>query len=97
LRAFLRPGAVKVAGTPIQSEYDLQSGLYTLVFIPSKAAASSSTLSRQTEIFVPALLFSEKAPSESLAVTVKQGDVTWEYALLSSRPFSLFHFMRIQV
>ena len=97
MRAFVRPGAVKVAGTPIQSEYDLQSGLYTLVFIPRKAAAASSSLSRQTEIFVPHLLFSEKASSGSLAVTVKQGDVSWEYALLSLSLFSLFHFMRIQV
>ncbi len=79
MRAFVRPGAVKIAGTPIQSEYDLQSGLYTLVFIPSTTTAASSSLSRQTEIFVPHLLVSENAASESLAVTVKQGDVTWVY------------------
>ena len=98
MRAFVRPGAVKVAGTPVQSEYDLQSGLYSLVFIPAKTSALSP-LSRQTEIFVPHLLFSEKDTPENLAVKVKQGDVTWECAFLPFfwRHFPAFHFTRVQV
>ena len=81
LRAFVRPGAIKVAGTPVKSEFDLPSGLYTLVFIPSEASDqnenSSRSLSRQTEIFVPNMSTSETSARHHFAVSFICGSAEW--------------------
>jgi hypothetical protein len=81
LRSFVRPGAIKVAGTPVKSEFDLPSGLYTLVFIPSEASDqkenSGRSLPRQTEIFVPNLLTSETSPRDQFRVSFKCGSAEW--------------------
>jgi len=84
LRAFIRPGAIKVAGTPIKSEFDLPSGLYTLVFIPNETlhpeAENSDdvrSLSRQTEIFVPNLLTPDDSSRNLFAVSIKCGSAEW--------------------
>ncbi len=79
LRSFIRPGAIKVAGTPVKSEFDLSSGLYTLIFIPSEASDpkedSGRSLPRQTEIFVPNLSTSETR--HHFAVSFKCGSADW--------------------
>jgi hypothetical protein len=82
LRAFIRPGAIKVAGTPIKSEFDLLSGLYTLVFIPDETpylqSVDSNSLSRQTEIFVPKLFTSGDSSHHSFTVSIMCGGAKWE-------------------
>jgi hypothetical protein len=79
LRAFIRPGAIKVAGIPTKSEFDLASGLYTLVFIPNapniQEADSGPSLSKQSEIFVPNLLTAGK--SSPFTLSIKCGSVKW--------------------
>jgi hypothetical protein len=82
LRAFIRPGAIKVAGIPIKSEFDLASGLYTLIFLPDHASHQSSNtvdyLSRQTEIFIPNLLTSDDSLHNHFLVSIKCGSATYE-------------------
>ena len=100
LRAFVRPGAIKVAGTPIKSEFDLSSGTYTLVFIPSETCDlevdSVRSLHRQTEIFIPNLFTSEGSSHDYFAVSLKCGSAKWVYVLHFAMPLVLFQFTRMQ-
>ncbi len=97
LRAFIRPGAIKVAGTPIKSEYDLSTGLYTLIFIPDQPCRQSSNsvdsvLSRQTEIFVPNLLTSDASSHSHFPVSIKCGSAKYECVEPVSKHVFTSHF-----
>ena len=100
LRAFVRPGAIKVAGTPIKSEFDLSSGTYTLVFIPSETCDlevdSVRSLHRQTEIFIPNLFTSEGSSHDNFAISLKCGSAKWVYVLHFAMPLVFFQFTRMQ-
>ncbi|RCH84405.1 hypothetical protein CU097_003586 [Rhizopus azygosporus] len=56
LEAVLRPYAVKVAGTPVSAEFNLDTLQYTFSFIPH----GNTEHSKVTEIFVPYLHYGNK-------------------------------------
>ncbi|KAL4208440.1 glycoside hydrolase [Rhizopus microsporus] len=56
LEAVLRPYAVKVAGTPVSAEFNLDTLQYTFSFIPH----GNTEYSKVTEIFVPYLHYGNK-------------------------------------
>ena len=69
--SWIRPHAVKIAGTPTYSAFDNRAGVYTLIFTPS---VSQDKLGRTTEIFVPTI---HVMRSSKPKVTVK--NATWWY------------------
>ncbi|CCG84343.1 protein of unknown function [Taphrina deformans PYCC 5710] len=56
-KAWIRPSAVKIAGYPLVSQFQLQKGVYVLEFIPTNVC---SEMSRTTEIFIPQLHITEQ-------------------------------------
>ncbi|KAI9364048.1 glycoside hydrolase superfamily [Pilaira anomala] len=84
LEAVLRPYASKVAGTPIESEFDLQNIKYTFSFIPFTKEQQTQLKQENynlidntactTEVFVPYFHFGGKA----LNIQVNEGECEYD-------------------
>ncbi|KAL1918909.1 uncharacterized protein VTP21DRAFT_2290 [Calcarisporiella thermophila] len=74
LDAIIRPYAAKIAGMPLCSEFNRQTGVYTLQFSTTKddAQLDEDPVSTITEIFIPKYQYPD-------GVHVEVSDGTWEY------------------